>query len=80
MQLRLQRAEDVRARAQQAAVNGGSLDDLTGVTAADPVVVPTAWASFVPFLAHPVMAGTARAGMDVLEDVPAGQRPRPMVA
>ncbi len=80
MQLRLQRAEHVRARAQQAAVTGGSMVDVTTVTAGDPVVVPTAWASFVPFLAHPVMASTARAGMDVLEHVPAGQRPRPMVA
>ena len=80
MQLRLQRAEDLRAQAQEIAVTGGSLDDLSATTANDPVVVPTAWASFVPFLAHPVMAGTARAGMDVLEHLPAGHRPRPMVA
>lgn len=74
VQLRLERTEGVRAHAQRLAVSGGPSDDLLQVAAEDPAVVTTAWASFVPFLAHPVMAGAARAGMDVLENPP-GHRP-----
>jgi hypothetical protein len=68
VQLRLERTEGVRAQAQRLAVAGGSADELIATAAGDQVAVSTAWASFVPFLAHPVMAGTARAGMDVLEE------------
>lgn len=79
MQLRIERTEDVRARAQHLAVVGRPPDpDLLQVAAGDAVAVTTAWASFVPFLAHPVMAETARAGMEVLEH--AAEQPQPRVA
>jgi hypothetical protein len=68
VQLRLERTEGVRAQAQPLAVAGGPPDELIAVAAGDEIAVSAAWASFVPFLAHPVMAGTARAGMDVLEE------------
>jgi hypothetical protein len=67
VQLRIDRTEGVRAQAQELAVAGGPPDELIAVAAGDEVAVSAAWASFVPFLAHPVMAGTARAGMDVLD-------------
>ena len=78
VQLRIQRTEDVRARAHDLAICGRSAD-LTLIQAAggDAATLTTAWASFVPFLAHPVMAETARAGMDVLEQTP---QPQPRVA
>lgn len=80
MQQRHERTEHVRAHAQQLAVTGGTPDGLLQVAAGDPVAATTAWASFVPFLAHPVTAGTARAGMDVLEDTSHRHGPTPMVA
>ena len=77
VQLRIERTEDVRARAQHLAIAGRPAD-LTLIRAAgDAATVTAAWASFVPFLAHPVMADTARAGMDVLEQT---SQPQPRVA
>lgn len=68
MQLRIERTEDLRARAQHLAIAGRPADvTLLQAAAGDAATVTTAWASFVPFLAHPVMAVTARGGMDVLE-------------
>jgi hypothetical protein len=65
--LQLQRTEDVRAHAQQLAMAGESPDGALRAAAVDQVAATTAWASFVPFLAHPVMADMARGGMEVLE-------------
>lgn len=68
MQLRIERTEDLRARAQHLAIAGKSADvTLLQAAAGDAATATTAWASFVPFLAHPVMADTARGGMNVLE-------------
>lgn len=79
MQLRIERTEAVRARAQHLAVAGPGPDPrLLHAASGDAVAVTTAWASFVPFLAHPVMAQMARVGMDVLED--AVDQPQPRVA
>lgn len=80
MQLRLERTEDVRAHAQQLGNAGQRPDELIQSAASDAAVVMTAWASFVPFLAHPVMAGNARAGMDVLEHAVRDEAGRRLVA
>lgn len=82
VQLRPQRTEDVRARAQQiAAGTQGSSAQLVDLAAGEAVVVTTAWAAFVPFLAHPVTASSARTGMELLDNaVDLLSQPRPLVA
>jgi hypothetical protein len=66
--LHLERTDDVRAHAQRwpgPVAEGAS--QAARLAGEDVAAVHTAWATFVPFLAHPVTADAARRGMDVLE-------------
>lgn len=61
---RFERVERLRAQLMQDPADGG---DLTAVAGGDAAAVQSAWASFVPFLAHPVMAGASQSAMGILD-------------
>lgn len=63
---RHERTEQLRLHAQEAAGTADSavLVDLSG---GDTSAVQSAWSSFAPFLAHPVMAAQAGTAMAVLD-------------
>ena len=63
---RFERAERLRAHVQS---DDMTLAPRTLVDAAggDAAAMQTAWTSFVPLLAHPVMAGSASAAMEALD-------------
>lgn len=63
---RYERAERLRFHAIEAAGAPGD-EDLVALAAGDASAVQSAWSSFVPYLAHPVMAGSAGAAMGLLD-------------
>ena len=66
--LRLDHVEDLRARAHECALDHrDGAAELAELARGDVRSLQTAWTAFVPFLAHPVMAAPARAGMGQLD-------------
>lgn len=66
LRTRTERAEQLRSSAQEAAASR-HLDDFVDLAAGDTAAVQTAWSSFAPFLAHPVMATQAGNAMALLD-------------
>ena len=67
--MRLETAERLRSQALQIAGNGAPINpsQLVATAAGDDVAAAVAWSSFVPFLAHPVMANAARGAMALID-------------
>ena len=63
---RLERTEQLRSSAQAAAGSRHSAD-LVNLSGGDASAVQSAWSSFTPFLAHPVMAAQAGTAMELLD-------------
>lgn len=61
---RFERVERLRAQLMQDPATG---DDLAAAAGGDAAAVQLAWASFVPFLAHPAMAAPSQAAMGLLD-------------
>lgn len=77
--LRHERAEQLRSRAQEAA-GANRNTDLVELAGGDTALVQTAWSSFVPYLAHPVMAGSAGGAMALLDQAATALSRRPVSA
>ena len=67
--IRLETAERLRSQALQivGGVAPANPAQLAATVAGDDVAAQVAWSSFVPFLAHPVMAGAARGAMTLID-------------
>lgn len=67
--MRLEAAERLRSQAHESAIGatGVSATQLAITAAGDDAARQVAWSSFVPFLAHPVMATGARNAMSLIE-------------
>lgn len=67
--LQSERIERLRERTQECVVNQSAqaVAEIASVAQGDGAAVQAAWSGFVPFLAHPVTAAPAAAGMEFLE-------------
>lgn len=67
--LRLEAAEQLRSQAHESALSDGRRagTELASIAAVDDAAAQVAWSSFVPFLAHPVMASGAHEAMKLID-------------